>query len=109
MPKIKFITIETLLEMRTNNEKFKLVETLTDFSFKKGHIPGAIDIPIDSIGKLAPKLLKKTDTIVVYCADYTCHASTNAAKMLLGMGYKNVLDFKASKKGWVDAGFELEK
>ena len=58
---------------------------------------------------LASKHLKKTDAITVYCASYGCLASTNAAKTLLELGYKNVLDFKAGKKGWVGAGLELEK
>ena len=66
-------------------------------------------IKIIQIEKEAGKKLKKADTIIVYCASYTCPASTNAAKILLKMGYKNVLDFKGSKKTWVDAGFELEK
>ncbi len=109
MAKIKFLTLDGLLEMQTNNEKFKLVEVLSEDSFKQGHIPKAINIPVDQLEKVAKNKLKKTDKIVVYCASYTCHASTNAAKILLNMGFKNVLDFKGSKKTWVDAGFELEK
>ena len=107
MAKVKFLALDGLLEMQTNNEKFALVEVLSEDSYKKGHIPGAINIPVDELAEEAPKKLKKTDTIVVYCASYTCHASTNAAKMLLDMGFKKVLDFKGSKKAWTDAGFEL--
>lgn len=109
MTKIRFISIEQLLEMQENNEKFKLVEVLGEDGFKQGHIPGAINIPVDKLQAEAGKKLKKNDTIVVYCASYTCHASTNAARILLKMGYKKTLDFKGSKKAWVDAGFELEK
>lgn len=108
MKRVKFISMEQLLEMMENNDKFKLVEVLSEDSYKDGHIPNAINIPVDRLEKEARKL-KKTETIVVYCASYTCHASTNAAKILLNMGYSKVLDFKASKKAWVDAGFELEK
>ena len=109
MAKIKFISLDRLLEMQTNSEKFVLIEVLSEDSYKKGHIPGAINIPVDELREEASEKLKKTDTIVVYCASYTCHASTNAAKMLLDMGFKKVLDFKGSKKTWVDSGFELEK
>ena len=109
MAKIKFITIEQLLEMMTNNQKFKLVEVLDEENFKSGHIPGAINLPIDKLKNLAPKHLKKTDTIVVYCASYACHASTGAAEILLKMGYNKTLDFKGSKKLWVDSGLELEE
>jgi len=106
--KIKFITLEDLLEMKTNEEDFKLVEVLSEDSFKKGHIPGAINIPVGKLDTEADKKLEKTDKIVVYCSSYSCHASTNAAKTLLEMGYENVLDFKTGKKGWSDAGLHLE-
>ena len=109
MAKIKFIAIEQLLEMMENKDKFKLVEVLKEESFKDGHIPEAINIPVDKLKDFAKKYLNKTDTIVVYCASYTCHASTNAARILMEMGYNKVFDFKGSKKTWVDAGFELEK
>jgi len=109
MPKVKFIDIDGLLEMEANNENFKLIEVLKEDSYKQGHIPGAINIPTEKLNEEAPKQLKKSDTIVVYCASYGCHASTNAAKSLLQMGYKKTLDFKGGKKMWVDAGLELEK
>ena len=109
MKRIKFIPIEQLLEMMENKDDFKLVEVLREDSYKEGHIPNAINIPVDKLGKDAAKKLKKTDTIVVYCANYHCPASTNAAKMLLKMGYSKTFDFKGSKKAWVDAGLELEK
>lgn len=108
MGRITFISIDKLLEMRANNDKFKLVEVLSKDSYKSGHIPGAINIPIDKLESEAPKMLKKDEVIVVYCASYHCEASTNAAKGLMGMGYKKVLDFKGSKKLWVDSGLELE-
>ena len=108
MKKIIFITLEKLLEMIANNEEFTLVEVLSEESYNQGHIPGAINIPLDEIGSLADKYLKKNNTIVVYCSSYSCHASTKAAKVLLELGYENVLDFKAGKRGWKHSGLELE-
>jgi rhodanese-related sulfurtransferase len=58
---------------------------------------------------LAEQKLKKTDTIIVYCASYTCHASTQAAKKLLDLGYKQTLDFKGGKRWWQHAGLTFEK
>ena len=109
MKRIKFIVIEQLLEMIENKDEFRLVEVLSEDSYKDGHIPGAINIPVGELQEEAGRKLTKTDTIVVYCANYHCTASTNAAKMLLEMGYNKVFDFKGSKKSWVDAGLELEK
>ncbi len=107
MKKIKMIPIETILEKKANDEPFRFIEVLSEEDYSKGHILGAINIPLDQLENKAPSLLDKDETIVVYCGSYSCGASTKAAKILLDMGYKNVLDFKASKKGWVDAGFPL--
>lgn len=109
MEKLTFITLEKLLEMKANDEKFKLVEVLSEESYNEGHIPGAINIPFGELESLKDKYLKKTDTIVVYCTNYACHGSTRAARKLLDLGYKKTVDFKAGKRGWKHFGLELEK
>ncbi|MDD5677027.1 MAG: rhodanese-like domain-containing protein [Kiritimatiellae bacterium] len=109
MKKLTLITLETLMEMKENKEAFTLVDTLSGESYHEGHIPGAINIPVDKIDQLAPTLLDKRATIVTYCGGYACTASTRAARTLLDLGYKHTLDFKAGKKGWQDAGLEMEK
>ncbi len=108
MSKLKFITLEDLLEMLENKVDFKLVDALAKAEYEKGHIPGAINIPLDELEKSAKQKLKKSDTIVVYCASYACHASTKTAKKLLNLGYEHVLDFKGGKRWWQHAGFEFE-
>jgi rhodanese-related sulfurtransferase len=107
--KLRFVTIEDVLEMKANAVPFKLVDTLPSESYKEGHIPGAINIPSDGIATEAEDSLDKDYTIVTYCAGYTCEASTVAAKKLIDLGYGRVLDFKGGKKAWKDAGFELGK
>lgn len=109
MAGIKFISLEELLEKTANKESFKLVEVLPEDSFKQGHIPGAVNLPLEQLSARAGINLKKSDTIIVYCGGYACQASTKAAEALLNMGYKKTLDFKGGKKTWVGAGLELEK
>ena len=109
MAKLKFLSLDGLLEMMANKESFKLVDVLPEEYYKDWHIPAAINIPAEKLGGLAKDHLKKTDTIIVYCANYACHASTNAASTLLRLGYKKVLDFKGGKKAWELAGLDLEK
>ena len=109
MKKIILITIEKLLEMKVNSEKFKLVEVLSEESYNEGHIPGAINIPLDELVSLGNKFLEKNDVIVVYCGSYRCQRSTKAAIILLELGYENTLEFKAGKRGWVHSGLKLEK
>ena len=109
MKKLRFITIERLLEMKANNQKFTLVDVLSEESYNEGHIPGAINIPLGDLELLAERRLDRQDTIVVYCGSYSCQASTKVTRKLLEMGYENTLDFKAGKRGWQHTGLELEK
>ena len=95
--------------MKANNEMVTLVDVLSEESFKAGHIPGALNIPLGSLESLAERYLNKKDTIVVYCGSYSCQASTKAARKLLEMGYENTFDFKAGKRGWQHTGLGLDK
>lgn len=107
--KLHFITIERLLEMKANDEKFALVDVLSEESYREGHIPGPINLPLEKLESLADSTLNKQDMIVVYCSGYSCQASTKAAIKLQVMGYQKILDFKAGKRGWQHTGLDLEK
>jgi len=105
---INKITREELIKMRDMGSEFKLVDVLPAESFTKEHIPGAISIPLAEMGKKAARLLKKNETVVVYCGSFDCQASTEAAKKLQALGYKNVLDYKGGLKDYKEAGLPLE-
>lgn len=109
MKKLSFITIERLLEMKANNEKFSLVDVLSEENYAESHIPDAINIPLEKLEKMAERYLDKHETIVVYCGSYSCQKSTKATRKLLDLGYENTLDFKAGKRGWQHTGLGLEK
>lgn len=108
MTKINMIPIEKLLEMRLNEEEFTLIEVLAPRQYEKGHIPGAINIPLQALGRTAKEKFNPNDRLVVYCSSYICQASTNAAQKLVQLGFENVSDFSAGKAGWEQAGFKLE-
>jgi rhodanese-related sulfurtransferase len=89
-------------------DSFKIVDVLSAKSYGSGHISGAISIPIQSLEEQAPKMLKKDETIVVYCASYDCLSSTEAAKKLTNMGYSSVFDYKGGIKEWMESGLPIE-
>jgi len=98
---VTFLTIDSLLQMIENKDEFTLVDVLAPDAYAEGHLPQAINIPSDKIEEEAPKkLIDKNAVIVVYCASYMCHASTEAARKLQALGYTHVLDFKGGKKVW---------
>ena len=87
-----------------------LIDALSPESYAKGHIPGAISFPYKTIDIIsAPKLLKTSDNIVVYCGGFKCSASTKAAHRLEALGYENVLDYKGGLEEWQAKGNDLVK
>ena len=84
--------------MIANDEPFKLVEILPEASYRDGHIPNAINIPVSRLAAQAHPDLEKDERIVMYCRGYNCEARTTAARTLLERGYADTLDFKAGKR-----------
>jgi rhodanese-related sulfurtransferase len=105
-----FITLDQLQAKLASAVKPILVEALPEEFYASSHLPNAVNIPKDQVDELAPRLLKdKNADIVVYCAHSECHASTEVAERLVELGYTQVSDFEAGKKGWLEAGLPVEK
>ena len=74
-----------------------LLDVRTDEEYKKGHIPGAVHVPLADIGDKIKKL-KKDKELVVYCQ--SGNRSIWAIKRLMGMGYKNLSNLKGGYSAW---------
>ena len=86
-----------------------LVDALPEAEYNKGHLPGALSMPLDKLGELAPVLVKDKDRkIITYCAGKECLAAQQAAEMLRNIGYTNVAEYTAGKADWTAAGLSLE-
>ena len=71
--------------------------------FATGHIPGAVNLPNEQIGKSEiPSLPDKNQTIYIYCR--SGNRSKQAADKLLALGYTNLIEFG----GILDYTGELE-
>jgi len=104
---VKMISYDQFMELRSSGEEYYLLDVLSSESYIEGHIPGARSFPLGEINKkTAENMLSKEDKIVVYCANFMCHASTNAAIALQDMGYK-VVDYKGGLKEWKEKGNDL--
>lgn len=92
-----------------NGEKVILIEALPKKYYRDAHLPGALNIPHDQVGELAPKLLpNKSAEIIVYCANGPCENSGVAAERLAAIGYTNVRDYHEGKQDWIEAGLPTE-
>ena len=106
---VKEISYDQFAKLRKSGEPFVLINALPRESFIKGHIEGSINMPIEKVGfkRAESKIGAKTTNVVVYCANFKCHASTNVAQALMGLGYINVVDYKGGIKEWQAKGNEL--
>jgi rhodanese-related sulfurtransferase len=104
-PDVSLTEVKALVE----SKKAVLIDVNGTESYKKGHVPGALDYAAIK-GKLAEVLPKdKNATIIAYCGGPKCKAYQAAAQAAEKLGYKNVKHMSAGIAGWKDAGEKMEK
>lgn len=100
------LTTDQLVEAMRHNERFVLINVLSEEEFKKSHIPGSINIPLnqtDFIHAVEEAVGDNDAQVVVYCADADCSASPQAARQLEGAGFTNVYDYEGGMDAWREA------
>jgi len=80
-----------------SDDNFIIVDIRDDASFDEGHIPGAINIPLDELGYRVFSL-DKTRDIIVYC--FTGVTSQVACRILVNAGFKDVYNMTGGIKAW---------
>jgi len=96
-----------LLERIKSNNAPVVVDTRSEFEFRRGHIPGAINAPVRRILlNRAPLPSDKKREMVVHCE----HGQRAAlARFLLGLyGYRNTAPLEGDLEDWKKAGLPLE-
>lgn len=107
---IKRITGPELKQKLDNKRNLTILEALPAKYYRKAHIPGAINFPLEDMETLAAQLLPdKKAEIVVYCANGPCENSEIAARRLEELGYVNVSDYYEGKEEWMQLGFPVAK
>jgi rhodanese-related sulfurtransferase len=66
------ISRQELKQKIDRGDRFVLVETLPEFMFEQGHLPGAVNLPPNKVHEQATKVLPDRGAdIVVYCGGPT--------------------------------------
>ena len=60
----------TELRRLLEREDVQLVEVLPRKEYEEEHLPGAINVPLHELERLAPERLRSDAPVVVYCHDY---------------------------------------
>ena len=115
------VTTEELKALMDKKETMLIVDTMPlEDSFKKNHIPGAVQIefPIEEMPQLddakkaaLEKLLgpDKSRKIIFYCGFTKCGRSHNGAAWAKKLGYTNVYRYPGGIKAWMEADYPVAK
>ena len=79
-------------QQKITNEPVTIIDVRRPDEFAEGHIPGAINLPNETIAHTALVTLSDEDAVLlVYCR--SGHRSAQAANKLVQLGYNHVYDF----------------
>jgi rhodanese-related sulfurtransferase len=103
------ITRDELTAKLDANEPLFLLEALPESYYEESHLPGALNLPIDQIEELAPRLVPdKSALVITYCANEPCPNSLIAAQQLAALGYTQVREYYEGEQDWIEAGLPTE-
>jgi rhodanese-related sulfurtransferase len=106
---VDHISRENLQQKIESGDDFVLVDALSPMSYATSHLPGAINLPPESVdGRAQRRIPDRTTEVIVYCSDAACDSSILVANRLVELGYENVRHYVEGKNDWVAAGLPLE-
>lgn len=86
------ISMEEAVSMIEKEDSYILLDVRTVEEFEERHIPGAINIPNETISsEEIPELPDKNQLILVYCR--SGNRSKQASQKLAQQGYTNIVEF----------------
>lgn len=86
--------------IQNSNKKKQLIDVRTPSEFKSGHITGAINIDFFNSSNFTNAIQKfdKENAIYLYCR--SGNRSSNAARKLENMGFKEIYDLQGGFMRW---------
>src|SRR4051812_24320442 len=85
---------------RLLREGAQLVEVLPAVTYRKEHLPGAVNIPLKEMDRASTAGLDRDRPVVVYCFDLQCDLSARASWLLEALGFEQAFDYVAGKEDW---------
>ena len=86
------ITMDEAIIMMEEESNYIILDVRTPEEFSEKHIPGAINIPNETIGtEEVPELPDKDQLILLYCR--SGNRSKQASEKLVRLGYMNIVEF----------------
>ena len=86
------INMREAIAIMENETEYIILDVRTPSEFTDKHIPGAINVPNETIGTAQiPELPDKDQLILVYCR--SGNRSKQASEKLVALGYTNIVEF----------------
>ena len=85
---MSFINIDQGVYEYLRRKNAKLLDVRTPAEYRRGHIPGSVNVPLQSIDEIEYLVDNKEDPLFLYC--HSGARSSMAAEELADMGYQNV-------------------
>ena len=86
------INMDEAITMMEEESSYIILDVRTPEEFAERHIPGAINIPNETIStEEIPELPNKDQLILVYCR--SGNRSKQASEKLVALGYTNIVEF----------------
>lgn len=83
-----------------------VVDLRKPVEFKVGHIPGAINIPLDELEQHIDEL-RHEHGVLIYCINGS--RTRQAEPVLLEAGIENLYHLEGAFYGWIQGGLPIEK
>ena len=84
-----------------------LVDVRTPQEFAEGHVPGAINIPVDTISsRLSELVAHKEGEVYLICRSGA--RSARAQSMLASAGFAHPINVTGGTLAWISAGYPVE-
>lgn len=89
--------------------RVRIVDALPRQSFRKHHIPGAVNLPHNELWGIPQIPIKnKRMPIIVYCWDPHCDAGESVCRRLSALGFYNLYLYKKGLNEWLGSGEDSE-
>jgi len=100
--KVKPVELRALIESKSGD--IVIVDVRDESEYKEGHIPTAINVPVETFA-LRSETLPKEKKIIVYCN--TGGRSYSAYRKLMKLAYPSIAQTLFAE--WKEAGFSVER
>ncbi len=95
-------------QLLNDNPRVRLLDVRTPGEFESAHIPGAYNVPLDTLGEHAREITSVNDSpVVVVCQSGQRARKAEDALRALGMSNLHILE--GGVNGWIAAGLDVAR